>query len=78
MKQLVIRQEDVYKVEDIEYFMFRCHQDYIIKDINTDISKNKKYILKRIAYNCELDCKKLNKKQLVDVIEKSGCLVLGN
>lgn len=31
-----------------------------------------------IAEKCELDYKKLNKKQLIEMIENSGCLVLGD
>lgn len=39
MKQLVIKQEDIYKVGDIKYFKFQY--DYrVVRDVNTDISKN--------------------------------------
>ena len=77
MKQLVIKQEDIYKVGDIEYFKFQY--DYrVVRDVNTDISKNDKYVLVMIAEKCELDYKKLNKKQLIVMIENSGCLVLGD
>lgn len=77
MKQLVIKQEDIYKVGDIEYFKFQY--DYrILRDINADLSKNDKYILEMIAEKCELNYKGLHKKQLVELIENSGCLVLGN
>ena len=77
MKQLVIKQEDIYKVGGIEYFKFQY--DYrILRDINTDISKNNKYILVMIAEKCELNYKGLSKKHLVELIENSGCLVLGN
>lgn len=77
MKQLVIKQEDIYKVADNEYFKFQY--DYrIVMDIYVDISKNNKYILEMIAKKCELDYKKLNKKKLVELIENSNCLVLGD
>lgn len=77
MKQLFIKQEDIYKVDDIEYFKFQY--DYrILRDVNTDISKNDKYILEMIAEKCELNYKGLKKKQLIELIEKSCCLVLGD
>jgi hypothetical protein len=77
MKQLVIKQENIYKVGDIEYFKFEYHNK-VVRDVYIDISKNNKYILEYIANKCEFDYKKLNKKQLAEMIEKSGCLVLGN
>lgn len=58
MKQLVIKQEDICKVGDIEYFKFQY--DYrILRDINADLSKNDKYTLEMIAKKCELDYKGL-------------------
>lgn len=77
MRQLVIKQDDIYKVGDIEYFKFHYY-NRIFRDVYTDISKNEKYILEMIAKKCELNYKKLNKKQLAEIIEKSGCLVLDN
>ncbi len=64
---------------DISYFIFFSKYDNMnYRDNNINISKNKKYILEKIAEICELKYKGLNKKQLVELIEKSGCLVLGN
>ena len=77
MKQLIIKQNDIYKVADIEYFQFDYYY-LILRDVYVDISKNNKRTLERIATKCELNCKGLRKKELIDLIEKSGCLVLGN
>lgn len=72
MKQLVIKQED------IEYFKFRYYSGNAVMNVYVDISKNQKYKLDYIAQECELDYKGLSKKQLVEMIKNSGCLVLGD
>ncbi len=75
MKQLVINQNDIYTVENIEYFKFPYGNVYL-RDINTNLLANDKYILEIIAKHCELDCKGLSKKNLVKLIEESKCLVI--
>lgn len=79
MKQLVIKQEYIYKVGNIEYFTFySSYYNRYYRDNNVIISKNDKYILEKIANECELDYKGLKKKQLIELIENSDCLVLGD
>ncbi len=75
MKQLILNQNDIYKVENIEYFKF-TYNNKNFRDINTNLSKNDKYILEIIAEYCELDYKELSKKNLIKIIEKSNCLVI--
>lgn len=77
MNQLVIKQEDIYKVDDNEYFKF-TYLCYVQRDVYVELSKNNKYILEMIAQICNLNYKGLGKKQLVELIENSGCLVLGD
>jgi len=75
MKQLVINQNDIYKINNIEYFKF-THNNKNLRDINTNLPKNDKYILETIAEHCELDYRGLNKLNLVKLIENSNCLIL--
>lgn len=75
MKQLVINQTTLYTVGDNEYFVFQ-YKNCIQRDVNIKLEKNHKYILEMIAEVCELDYKGLNKKNLLDLITNSNCLVL--
>ena len=77
MKQLVINRTNLYTMGDNEYFSFQ-YKNSIQRDINVKLEKNNKYILEMIAEICELKWKGLNKKQLFELIEKSGCIVLNN
>ena len=77
MKQLIINKTKIYTIDDTEYFSFQ-YKNSIQRDINVKLEKNNKYILEMIAEICELKWKGLNKKQLVELIEKSGCIVLNN
>jgi len=74
MKQLIINQSNIYKVNDIEYFQFNTGY-HNLRDINTNISNNNKFILKIIAKYCELNYKGLNKLNLINLIENSNCLI---
>ena len=58
--------------------IFFQYKNDIQRDINVKLEKNDKYILEIIVNICELNWKGLNKKQLVKLIEKSGCLVLND
>lgn len=75
MKQLVIEQTNIYTMGDNEYFSFQWG-NCIYRDVNVKLEKNEKYILEIIAKVCELDWKKLTKKNLVNLIKNSNCLIL--
>lgn len=77
MKQLIIKNQDIYKVGVNEYFRFKYNDAYLL-NFHTDLSKNPKHVIEIIASVCELDYKGLKKKQLVDLIEKSNCVILEN
>ena len=47
------------------------------RDIHTNLLNNHIYTLKRIATICKLEnFRQLNKKNLVNLIEKSNCLII--
>jgi hypothetical protein len=76
MKHIIINPNDIYIVDNIEYFKFTDgHRTY--RDIHTNLLNNHIYTLKRIATICELEnFRQLNKKNLVNLIEKSNCLII--
>jgi len=77
MVQLIIKKSDLYQVDKEKYFSFRFgNKTY--RDINQILSKNNKYILEIILRCCGLDCKGLNKQQIIDLIISSKCLILEN
>jgi hypothetical protein len=76
MKQLIITQDSLYQVSGINYFKFTLNNNVTFRDINVILEKNDKYVLDIIARYCELDYKGLKKKDLIDLIEKSNCLVI--
>ena len=75
MKQLIIKQNDIYDVGGIKYFKY-MNKNYTIRDINCNLENNQKFTLEQIAKYCELEYEKLTKSQLVELILNSNCLVL--
>ena len=57
MKQLIINQNYIYRVENIQYLKFIYYTNIFFRDINTNLLKNNKYVLEKIAEYCELDHK---------------------
>lgn len=75
MIQLIINNDDIYRIDDTQYFKFQ-YENAVYRDVNIDISKNNKYILEIIAKKCELNYKGLKKNELVNLILNSNCLVI--
>lgn len=74
MNQLIININNQYSVDDRQYFKFQ-YLNCIHRDIPRNISKASKHILQIICKYCELDYKNLKKKQLIDLINDSNCLI---
>ena len=81
MRQIIIKQNDIYQINSEKYFKFTIHgQNY--RDYNCDLNKNNSYELRLILGFCLPEYKKLNKKlnkkQMVSLILESKCLILEN
>ena len=77
MRQLIINHNDIHQIDNISYFKF-TFGNKTFRDIRCDLSKVDKYMLEIICEYCQLNFKGLKKKQLVELITDSNCLILNN
>lgn len=75
MKQLIINRADLYTINNEEYFKFK-YNNMCIVGLHVKLEKNNKNDLILIAKICELDYRGLNKKDLLNLIIDSNCLIL--